>query len=339
VPSPSAAAKPSAGAGFDEQAVASFYNGKTLRIVVGFSAGGGYDLYARLIAKYIGKYIPGNPTVVVENQPGASGMLATNQTYNSLPKDGTVINSFIGTTIFQQLFGDPGVQYDMSKLQYIGAPTGDHYVMEVMKAANLSSFADTIGSNSKQLILGGNGPGVLSYDGVLLLKDVLGANLKPVPGYAGSADIKVAMQRGELDGTVNGWESIKARDLDDINSGDIQLVMQWWDSPIPDLPNVPTVLSFAKDDEQKQLLTYGLILPSKFSRPYVVAPEVPVDRVRALEAAMAKALADPELIADAQKSKLSLDPLTGEEVKKLVTDFLAINPDLLAKLKASMTAS
>lgn len=344
-PSPSAApaAKPAASPAtaaaqpFDEQAVASFYRNNTLKIVVGFSPGGGYDLYARLIGKYLGKYIPGNPTVIVENQPGAGGILATNTIYNASPKDGTVIGSFIGTTILQQLFGDPSIQYDMGKMQFIGAPTGDHYIVELAKAAGLTSFKDTIGPGAKQLVVGGQGPGVLNYDGFLLLRDVLGANIKAVPGYPGSAEIKLAMLRGELDGTANGWESIKARDSDDIARGDIQLAMQWWDSPIPDLPNVPTVLSFASNDEQKQLMTYGLILPAKFSRPYFLAPEVPVDRVRALDAAFAKALADPDLKQDADKSQLALDPLTGSQVKQLIDEFLTINPDLVAKLKKSMT--
>jgi tripartite-type tricarboxylate transporter receptor subunit TctC len=178
---------------------------------------------------------------------------------------------------------------------------------------------------------------VLNYDGFLLLRDVLSANIKAVPGYPGSAEIKLALLRGELDGTANGWESIKARDTDDVAKGDIQLMMQWWDTPIPDLPNVPTALSFATNDEQKQLISYGLILPSKFSRPYFLAPEVPPDRVRALDAAFAKALADPELKQDADKSQLALDPLTGAQVKQLVNDFMTISPDIVAKLKKSMT--
>jgi tripartite-type tricarboxylate transporter receptor subunit TctC len=341
--SPAAAAKPAASPaaaatqGFDEQAVAGFYRGNTVKVVVGFSPGGGYDLYARLIAKYLGKYIPGNPTVIVENQPGAGGILATNSIYNAQPKDGTIIGSFIGTTILQQLFGDQSIQFDMGKMQYIGAPTGDHYIIEVAKAAGLSGFKDVIGPGAKQLVVGGQGPGVLNYDGFLLLRDVLGANIKAVPGYPGSAEIKLAMLRGELDGTANGWESIKARDSDDIARGDIQLMMQWWDTPIPDLPNVPTAPSFATTDEQKQLISYGLILPSKFSRPYFLAPEVPADRVRALDAAFAKAIADPDLRQDADKSQLALDPLTGSQVKQLVDEFLTISPDLVAKLKKSMT--
>jgi tripartite-type tricarboxylate transporter receptor subunit TctC len=329
-----AAAQPAAS---DDQAVANFYRTATVKIVVGFSPGGGYDLYARLIGKYLGKYIPGNPTVVVENMPGAGGVLATNTIYNASPKDGTIIGSFIGTTILQQLFGDTSIQYDMGKMQFIGAPTGDHYVVEVSKAAGLSSFKDVIGAGAKQLVVGGQGPGVLNYDGFLLLRDVLSANIKAVPGYPGSAEIKLALLRGELDGTANGWESIKARDTDDVAKGDIQLMMQWWDTPIPDLPNVPTALSFATNDEQKQLISYGLILPSKFSRPYFLAPEVPSDRVRALDAAFAKALADPELKQDADKSQLALDPLTGAQVKQLVNDFMTISPDLVAKLKKSMT--
>jgi tripartite-type tricarboxylate transporter receptor subunit TctC len=322
---------------FDEPTVANFYRNQTVKIVVGFSPGGGYDLYARLIGKYLGKYIPGNPTVIVENMPGAGGILATNTIYNASPKDGTIIGSFIGTTILQQLFGESSIQYDMGKMQYIGAPTGDHYVMEVAKAAGLGSFRDVIAPGAKQLVVGGQGPGVLNYDGALLLRDVLGANIKAVAGYPGSAEIKLALLRGELDATVNGWESVKARDSDDIAKGDIQLVMQWWDSPIPDLPNVPTVLSFAATEEQRQLMTYGLILPSKFSRPYFLAPEVPVDRVRALDAAFAKAIVEPELRQDADKSQLALDPLTGNQVKQLVSDFLTISPDLVGKLKKSMT--
>jgi tripartite-type tricarboxylate transporter receptor subunit TctC len=338
----SPAAKPSgSGAGattytYNEQAVADFYRGKTIRLIVGYAPGGGYDTYARIIAPLLSKYIPGNPTVVVENMAGAGSQVAFSQTYNSLPKDGTVITSGDGAFALTQLLTPSTVDFDTGKWNYVGAPTASTYVLYQTKAASekngVTKFEDSQGPNGKQLVLGATSTG-LDYDSEMLMKDVLGANIKIVGGYPGSTNIKLAMDQGELDGYTNSWDSVKATNLADVQNGNWMVLMSFTpaDKVIPDL-KVPSWQTFAKTDEDHQLLKYGMELPSQFARPYVVAPEVPADRVAALQAAWEKVMQDPDMATNATKAQLSLDWVNGPTLSKTVKDFLAMPDSIKTRL-------
>src|SRR4051794_6550190 len=198
LPSASAPAASSEAPAFDERAVASFYRGKTVRIVVGFAAGGGFDIASRLIARYLGRHIPGNPNVIVENVPGGSSMVAMNQVYNTAPKDGTVIGNVSGGLVLQQLFDAPGVQYDVTRVTYLGTPSVDRRVLIVTRASGFTRFSDLLTPGGKPLILGSPPPGTGAYDAAAVVKDVLNANIQLVSGYDGLAKVRLAMEQGEV---------------------------------------------------------------------------------------------------------------------------------------------
>jgi tripartite-type tricarboxylate transporter receptor subunit TctC len=337
--SPAAAVSPlaspsAAPAAFDEAAVAAFYQGKTVRLIVGTAAGGGYDTYARVIAKYLGNYIPGKPTVVVENMPGAGSVLATKQVYGGLPKDGTVIGSIIAQNVAaDQLFNNP-TDYDMTRMTYLGAPGADKFVFFVHQRAGISSLDELIGPNAKPLTIGSVAPA--GDPGSLMaayLNISFGAKIKNVSGYAGTAPLRLAIDQGEVDGFVNAWQSHVVTSKDKTDSGEWRMLAQETLDPIPGVPaGIPTLRDFVKDPE---LLEIGrlAILPNDFARPYFVAPGVPADRAAALRQAFEKALADPDLRADAAKANLELAPITGDRMLTMITEFLTVPEATKAKLK------
>jgi len=324
-------------AGFDEKAVADFYRGKTVRIIVGFSAGGGYDQYSRLIGRHISKYIPGNPAVVVDNMAGAGSIIAANHTFNAAPKDGTVIGNISGPIILEQLFGNPAIQFDMAKFRYLAVPVSETYVMVVTRKPGVSKFEEMLGPNGKEVVVGGI-PGSTVEHAPVLVRDLLGAKLKMVLGYKGTANVRMAIESGEVEGLFNSYTSLKITSYDKMKSGEWLLLAQLSEKPIKDLivPNVPTITQIAKTPEQRLLLKYGTSTPNAFGKVYVVPPGTPGDRALALEKAFENVFADKELHADALKGKLEIDPLIGEEIHKLVVEFLGMNSDLRNKLKTAL---
>jgi tripartite-type tricarboxylate transporter receptor subunit TctC len=330
------AAQP-AKAAFDEKAVANFYRGKTVRIIVGFSAGGGYDQYSRLIGRHLSKYIPGNPAIIVDNMAGAGSIIAANHVYNAAPKDGTVIGNISGPIVLEQLFGTPSIQFDMGKFRYLAVPVSETYLMIATKKAGIAMFDDLIGPKAKQLTVGAI-PGSTVEHAPILVRDVLGANLKMVSGYKGTADVRLAMDSGEVDGFFNTWTSSKVTSFDKVKNGEWIVLAQLSERPIKDLivPNVPTIPQIAKTSEHRLLLKYGTSTPNDFGKVYVVPPGTPADRAAALETAFAKVFTDKDLVTDAQKGKLEIDPLIGDEIHKLVAEFLGMSPELKSKLQAAL---
>ena len=233
-----------------------FYKGKTVRIVVGFSAGGGYDQYSRVIARHLSKYIPGNPAIIVDNMAGAGSIIAANHTFNAAPKDGTVIGNISGPIILEQLFGNSAVQYDMAKFRYLAVPVSETYLMVAVRKPGITKFDDLIGPKGKQLTIGAI-PGSTVEHAPILVRDVLGANLKVVSGYKGTADVRLAMDAGEVDGFFNTWTSAKVTVFDKIKNGEWLVLAQLSDKPLRDLivPNVPTIPMIAKTTEQRLILT------------------------------------------------------------------------------------
>src|SRR3990170_2210692 len=315
------AAKPA----IDEKAVADFYRGKTVRIIVGFSAGGGYDAYSRVIARHLGKYIPGNPAIIVDNMAGAGSIIAANHVYNAAPKDGTVIGNISGPIILEQLFNNPAVQFDMGKLRYLAVPVSETYLMIVTRKPGVTKFEEVLGPKGKQVVIGAI-PGSTVEHGPILVRDVLGANLRVVAGYKGTADVRMAIDSGEVEGFFNTWTSVKITSLDKITSGEWIVLAQMGDKPLRDLPiqDVPSISTIAKTEEQRQILSFGTSLPNQFGKVYVVAAGVPADRAAALEGAFAKAFADKELLAEAQKGRLEIGPLSAGEIDKLIREFLGM---------------
>jgi tripartite-type tricarboxylate transporter receptor subunit TctC len=321
-------------AAFDEKAVAGFYQGKTVRIVVGFSAGGGYDQYSRLIARHLSKYIPGNPAVIVDNMPGVGSIIAANHVFNAAPKDGTIIGNISGPIVLEQLFGAPSVQFDMAKFRYLAVPVSESYLMIVHKRAGIGKFDDIRGEKGKQVSIGAI-PGSTVEHAPILVKEALHTNLKIVSGYKGTADVRLALDSGEVDGFFNTWTSSKITSYDKIKSGEWVLLAQMTDKPMKDLivPNVPTIQMIARSEEQRLLLKYGTSTPNDFGKVYVLPASVPADRAQALETAFARVFNDKDLRADADKGKLEIDPLIGSSIQKLVVEFLGMPADVKNKLQ------
>jgi tripartite-type tricarboxylate transporter receptor subunit TctC len=333
-PASARAAQGAKTAAFDEKAVAGFYQGKTVRIVVGFSAGGGYDQYSRLIARHLSKYIPGNPAVIVDNMPGVGSIIAANHVFNAAPKDGTIIGNISGPIVLEQLFGAPSVQFDMAKFRYLAVPVSESYLMIVHKRTGITKFDDLRGPSAKQLSVGAI-PGSTVEHAPILAKEALNLNLKIVSGYKGTADVRLALDSGEVDGFFNTWTSSKITSYDKIKSGEWVLLVQMTETPMKDLivPNVPTIQKIARSEEQRLLLKYGTSTPNDFGKVYVLPPGVPVDRAQALESAFARVFNDKELRADATKGKLEIDPLIGSAIQTLVVEFLGMPADVKNKLQ------
>lgn len=324
------AGKPS----FDEKAVASFYQGKTVRIVVGFSAGGGYDQYSRMIARHLSKYIPGNPAVIVDNMPGVGSVIAANHAFNAAPKDGTILANISGPIVLEQLFGAPSVQFDMAKFRYLAVPVSESYMMIVHKRTGITKFDEIRGEKAKQVTFGAI-PGSTVEHAPIMVKEALNANLKIVSGYKGTADVRLALDSGEVDGFFNTWVSSKITSYDKVKSGEWVVLAQLTEKPMKDLivPNVPTIQMIARSEEQRLLLKYGTSTPNDFGKVYVLPPGVPADRAQALESAFARVFNDKDLRADANKGKLEIDPLIGDSIQKLVVEFLAMPADVKNKLQ------
>ncbi len=318
---------------YDEKAVADFYRGKTITIVVGHSAGGGFDRYARAIARHIGKYIPGNPAILVNNMVGAGTMVSANYTYSQAPRDGTVINSFDGGIWPSQLYGSSAVQFDMTKFNYIGAPDIFKYIMVVTKKSGIAKMEDFM-SGGKEVVVGAV-PNTSIQHSATFLRDVLGAKVKLVTGFKGTAEIRLAMQSGEVNSVITGWETLGASNYKDFESGEWLILSQWVDEPLTDLPqkNVPSIYQYARTDEQREMLKLGLVKPNSYARPYAMPPGVPPDRVRAVEAAFLKSLQDPEFIAEADKARMTVSPIAGTTLHKMIVEGLSMPAALKEKLR------
>jgi tripartite-type tricarboxylate transporter receptor subunit TctC len=322
------------GANIDERAVADFYRGKIVRIVVGFPPGGGADVYSRVLVRHLGRFIPGNPTLAVTNMAGAGSMIAGNHIFNAGAKDGTEIGMLNGAVILEQLFGNPGIQFDMARFRYLAVPVIETYVMIVTHRSGITRFSEVIGANAKQAVLGAIPNSTLEH-APILLREALNANLKVVSGYKGSAEIRLAIDSEEIGGFFNPWSTVKASSLEKFTSGQWSVILQLSDQPLPDLPsaNIPTIRDLTRDEGQRMLLRYGAVAPNQFGKVYVLRDGVPTDRAAALEAAFARTFADRNFLVDAEKSKLEITPLYGESIRQIVDDFLTMPAAVKERLK------
>lgn len=311
---------------------APFYEGKTIRLIVGFSAGGGFDTYSRLIARHMGKHIPGNPTVVVENMPGAASLVAANHVYNVASPDGLTILNFHGNQVINQLIGKPGIKFDARKFEYIGIPTQDNVACAFHKSSHVTAF-EALKNAKTPVKLGGVAPGDTTYNTAKLLIAALKLPIQLVAGYKGTAEVKLAAEAGEVAGGCWQWESIKSIWRQGLDTGNVSIVLQVNAKPHPELAKVPNAIDFAPNENSRLLLKYGGHDPAAITRPYAVAPGTPKERVAMLRKAFAAALKDPELMADAKKLRLDTNPLTGEEIEKIVGQLFKMDASLVKQLK------
>jgi tripartite-type tricarboxylate transporter receptor subunit TctC len=313
-------------------AQANYYEGKTIRFIVGFSAGGGYDAYTRTVARHMGKHVPGNPAFVVENMAGAGSLIAANYVYKAAKPDGLTIGHFIGGLFLQQLLGKPGVEFDSLKFEYIGVPAQDHFMLGLAKSAGITDPEKWVAS--KQVIkFGGVATGSGTDDFPNLLKATIGLPIQMVSGYKGTADIRLAFNSGEIAGLSNSWESTKSTWKKELESGDLIPVLAATSKPHPELTRLPLAISFAKTDEAKKLIQTVERVHSASVRPYVVTPGTPKDRVQILRKAFMETVRDPAFLAEAQKANLDINPDGGAELEQNVRDIFKLEPSLIAKLK------
>ncbi|HWP57755.1 MAG TPA: tripartite tricarboxylate transporter substrate-binding protein [Candidatus Acidoferrales bacterium] len=310
----------------------SFYAGKTVRIIVGASAGGGYDTYSRTIARHIGKHVPGNPTFVVENMPGAGFLISANYMFKVAKPDGLTIGHFIGGLFLQQLLGKPGIEFDARKFDYIGVPAQDNYVFGLAKSTGITSMDQWLASKTV-VKLGGVGAGSATDDIPKVLMAAIGLPAQLVSGYKGTADVRLAFNSGEVQGVCNAWESFKATWRKELDAGDLVIVLQNTAKPHPDLPKVPLAISYAKTEEGQKLIRALVHSVGPTARPYVLPPGTPKDRVEILRGAFMATMKDPEFLADAAKAKLDINPLGGAELEKNVREVFNLDPSLLPKAK------
>jgi tripartite-type tricarboxylate transporter receptor subunit TctC len=308
-----------------------FYAGKTIRIIVGFPAGGGFDTYSRILGRHIGKYIPGNPAVVVENVTGAGSLVAANSIYKATKADGLTIGNFIGNLISQQLFGAPGIEFDARKFEWIGVPVKDHVVCALTKASGITSV-DAWMAAKTPVKLGGSAPGTTNDDVAKLLKAALKLPIQLVTGYKGTAPIKLAAESGEIDGSCWAWESIKVMWRQGLDAGDAHIVLQAVPKAVPDLPKIPVAIELAKTEEARKLIQVGIHDTAAITRPYALPPGTPKDRVQLLRRAFRETLKDKDFLAEATKSKLDVDPVSGEEVEKIIGGLFKLDAATVAKM-------
>ncbi|HEY7553791.1 MAG TPA: tripartite tricarboxylate transporter substrate-binding protein [Candidatus Binatia bacterium] len=308
------------------------FEGKTIRIVVGYSAGGGFDTYSRTIARHMGKHLPGKPAVIVENMPGAGSLIAANHMFKIAKPDGLTIGNFHGYQILNQVLGTAGIEFDARKFEWLGAPVQDTGACALTRASSIRTLEQW--KASKQPVkLGGVGSGDASFVMSRVLKEVLGLPVQLVVGYKGTADIRLAADSGELAGGCWQWESIKVTWTKALDAGDVNVVVQLVEKPHPDLPKVPLAVSLAKTKEARLLLQAAVHDPNSITRPYSLSPGTPKDRVIVLQKAFMDTMRDPEFLADAKKSRLDINPISGEEVGKTVARLFKLDSALATRLR------
>jgi tripartite-type tricarboxylate transporter receptor subunit TctC len=313
--------------------VADFYKGKTVALVVGHEVGSGYDVYGRVLARHLSRHIPGHPTIVVQNMVGAAGMIASNWLYNIAPRDGTVVATFSASPIAEPILGNPAARYEPAKFTWIGNMDESAGTCGVTKASGIGKFDDLL---AKETIFGATAQTGTFGKFALAVKNLLGAKYRIVSGYKGSADVKIALGRGEVHGICGlPFSTITSHWRDDYESGNFRPVIQLSGARHPDLRSVPHVDDYAKSPEDLQV--YGLIFGMQaLGRFYVSPPAVPIDRRDALRNALAAAMNDPQFRADAAKTQIDINPSGGAEVEGFIARVAASSPAVIELSKRAL---
>jgi len=310
--------------------IADFYRGKTMRMLIGYGPGGGYDIYGRLVAEFLPKHLPGNPTIVAQNMPGAGSYVAASHLYAAAPKDGTVFGIIARDAALGPLSNAPGARFDATKLSWLGSPTREHNVCIANAGAKVKSVAEL---RQNELILGDTGPGTGTRSYPKVLNDLFGYQFKLVSGFRSSADVFLAMERGEVDGLCGlSWSTLKSKHHQWLKDKKINLISQASFKKVPEIGDVPLLMEQTKDTEKLQILKLFLTA-QEMARPFAAPPGIPADRKAALVAAFDATMKDPEFLAEAEKLGFEVDPVLGEKMQKIVEKVLATPKDVAAKAK------
>jgi tripartite-type tricarboxylate transporter receptor subunit TctC len=307
------------------QTLEQFYKGKNINLIIGYSAGGGYDTYARLLARHLGKHVPGNPTIVPQNMTGAGSLRAAAYIYSAAPKDGTAIGTFArGMAIYPLITG--GTEFDGRKFNWLGSMTQDTSLCISSTKSSIHTLQDMIDKPSN---MGGEGPGADPDIFASMYKNVFQSKLKLVTGYHGTADIMLAIQRGELDGLCGiSWSTMKASYAQYLKDNQVRILVQAARSKNADLSNIPLITDIAKTDEQKQTLAL-LIDPQEMARPFAAPPDIPADRADALRKAFDATMKDADFIAEAKKLNIEIAPVSAERLDSLVKKLYQTPPTIV----------
>ena len=308
-----------------------FYKGKVIRVIVGFAAGGGFDTNARIIARHMGKHIPGNPSVIVENMTGAGSLIAANHVYKVAKQDGLTIGNFAGGLVMNQVLGQPGIEFDARKYVYLGVPAQNPPVCVLTKASGINSF-DKWMAAKEPVKLGGLSPGNVQDDIPKILRATINLPVRVVTGYKGTSNLRLAAESGEIEGACWDWNSVGSTWRKGLDSGEVTVVLQITPEPLPDLAKVPLAISFAKTEEARKLIQVGIHEQYKILRLYVLPPSTPKERVDTLRKAFQETMLDPQFKAEMAKAKLDVDPIAAGEVERIINGFFKLPPGLMAKL-------
>jgi len=310
--------------------VADFYRSKPLTIVVGHEVGTGFDIYSRVLARHLGRHVPGEPQVVVQNMVGASGLMAANWLYNAAPKDGSVLMTFAYTVAFEPIFGNAAARFDSAKLTWIGNMDEGVGICGVAKSSGIQTFDDLF---LKDAVFGGTGASGPLAKSALAIRNLLGARIKVVAGYAGSASVKLAINRGEVQGICGlSMSSVTSQWRDELDSGAFKVILQLSGRPHPSLAAIPHVNAYAKNAEDQQV--FGLIFGLQaLGRIYGSTPGVPPARRDALREAFVATMRDPQFLAEAAKTQIDVNPATGAEVEAFIAHVAASSPEVVERAK------
>ena len=310
-----------------------FYRSKVIRMIVGFSPGGGFDTFARTLSRHMGKYVPGNPTIIVENMTGAGSLIAANHIYKVAKPDGLTIGAFNGNQVLGQLVGAQGIAFDARKMSWLGAPGYNHDLCLLSQKTGITA-ADQWLASKTVFKLAGSAPGATTDDVAKVLKEAIGLPMRLISGYKGTADMRVAVESGEMDGLCGfSWVSVRTTWRKAVETNQVTIMLQSAPKAHADLPKVPLSISFAKTAEARQLIEAGIHTPSSITYSYSLPPNMPKERLQLLRKAFSSTMKDQDFLNDAGKANLEIAPASGEEIEQSIQNMFKTPSAVVAKLK------
>ena len=315
--------------GAGHAATQDFYQGKMIRIVVGFSPGGAFDAYSRSLSRHMRKYLPGNPAITVENMPGAGSLIAANYLYKAANPDGLTIGNFIGSVLMGQILGQKGIEFDARRFEFIGAPARYNPVCVFSKASGVTSLEKWIAAKTP-VKMGGIGQGTSGDNTIRILRATLGLPIQLVSGYKGMAEIRLATEAGEVAGTCVGPRTVWQKTLE---AGEVIPVLQVTPNPAADFPKIPLAIDLAKNEEARKLIEVGVHNDSAIALTYALAPGTPKELVVMLRRSFMDTMKDAEFSGEMKKARLDVEPVAGEEVERIINDAFKLDASLVGKLK------
>jgi tripartite-type tricarboxylate transporter receptor subunit TctC len=309
-----------------------FYANRTIRIVVGYGPGGGFDLFSRVLARHMGRHVPGVPAIVVENMPGAGGLIAANHLYRVARPDGLSIGHFTGGLLLAQVLGQKGIEFDARRFEYLGAAERERIACVLSEGSGARSLDGWV--TSRVLVkFGGTVPGAAQDSATRVLRTALGLPIQLVSGYRGTGEIRLAVESGELGGACLNWSSLRTAWAESLGAGAVSVVLLATPHPLAELPGVPLAIDLARTAEGRRLIELAIHDQGALSRPYVLPPGTPADRVRDLRLAFQATLNDPVFLAEVERARLDVDPVSAAELDRAVHRLSILDAALAAQLR------